>query len=181
MAAFIAVRVIFFAPNKRHRPATDRTGVRMKKFLTIATLISAVLFIGAACSSSEDAATTSKADAASSAPTSVAADSGSDNESDSGSGREADAASTGNPDVDALCAISKDMAEKIAANPDPAQLSAINQEYQDQLKELAGKLRSYNASNPLSAAEAEAMGTCMAEAMSITSGIEMPEMPGSGN
>ena len=153
----------------------------MKKFLTIATLITAVLFIGAACSSSEDAATTTtKANAASSAPTTVAADSGSDNGSDGGSASGTDAASTGNPDVDALCAISKDMAEKIAANPDPAQLSAINQEYQEQLSELAGKLSRYNASNPLSAAEAEAMGTCMAEAMS-TSGIKMPEMPGSGN
>jgi len=147
----------------------------MKKFLTIATLISAVLFIGAACSSSEDAATTTtKADAASSAPTTVAADGG----SDSG----ADAASTGDPDIDALCAISKDMAEKIAANPDPAQLSAINQEYQDQVKELSGKLsKKYNASNPPSAATAKAMGTCLAEAMSITSGIKMPEMPSSGN
>jgi hypothetical protein len=151
----------------------------MKKFLTIATLIAAVLFIGAACSSSEDAATTtSKPDAASSAPTTVAADSGSDSESDSG----ADAASTGDPDVDALCAISKDMAEKISANTDPAELSAINQEYQDQLKELSGKLsKKYNGSNPPSAATAKAMGTCLAEAMSITSGIKMPEMPGSGN
>ena len=153
----------------------------MKKFLTIATLIAAVLFIGAACSSSEDAAsTTSRPDAASSAPTTVAADS----ESDSG----ADAASTGDPDVDALCAISKDMAEKISANTDPAELSAINQEYQDQLKELSGKLsKKYNGNNPPSAATAKAMGTCLAEAMSITSGIkmpempEMPEMPGSGN
>jgi len=147
----------------------------MKKFLTIATIITAVLFIGAACSSSEDAATTTtKADAASSAPTTVAADSG------SASG--ADAASTGDPDVDALCAISKDMAEKISANPNPAELSAINQEYQDQLKELSGKLsKKYNASNPPSAATAKAMGTCLAEAMSITSGIKMPEMPGSGN
>jgi hypothetical protein len=151
----------------------------MKKFLTIATLIAAVLFIGAACSSSEDAATTtSKPDAASSAPTTVAADSGSASESDSG----ADAASTGDPDVDALCAISKDMAEKISANTDPAELSAINQEYQDQLKELSGKLsKKYNGSNPPSAATAKAMGTCLAEAMSITSGIKMPEMPGSGN
>ena len=147
----------------------------MKKFLTIATLIAAVLFIGAACSSSEDAATTtSKPDAASSAPTTVAADSGSDSR--------ADAASTGDPDVDALCAISKDMAEKISANTDPAELSAINQEYQDQLKELSGKLsKKYNGSNPPSAATAKAMGTCLAEAMSITSGIKMPEMPGSGN
>ena len=161
----------------------------MKKFLTIATLIAAVLFIGAACSSSEDAATTtSKPDAASSAPTTVAADSGSDNGSDSGADSGADAASTGDPDVDALCAISKDMAEKISANTDPAELSAINQEYQDQLKELSGKLsKKYNGNNPPSAATAKAMGTCLAEAMSITSGIkmpempEMPEMPGSGN
>lgn len=151
----------------------------MKKFLTIATLIAAVLFIGAACSSSEDAATTtSKPDAASSAPTTVAADSGSASESDSG----ADAASTGDPDVDALCAISKDMAEKISTNTDPAQMKAIGEEYQDQLKELSGKLsKKYDASNPPSAATAKAMGTCLAEAMSITSGIKMPEMPGSGN
>ena len=155
----------------------------MKKFLTIATLITAVLFIGAACSSSEDAAPTStKADAASSAPTTVAADSGSDSGLDSESDSGTDAGSTGDPDVDALCAISKDMAEKISVNSDPAELSAINQEYQDQLKELSGKLsKKYNASNPPSAATAKAMGTCLAEAMSITSGIKMPEMPGSGN
>ncbi len=151
----------------------------MKKFLTIATLITAVLFIGAACSSSEDAAPTStKADAASSAPTTVAADSGSDSGSDSGT----DAGSTGDPDVDALCAISKDMAEKMSANPDPAQMKAIGEEYQDQLKELSGKLsKKYNPSNPPSVATAKAMGTCLAEAMSITSGIKMSEMPGSGN
>lgn len=147
----------------------------MKKFLTIAALTTAVLMIGAACSSSEDAATTTtKADAASNAPTTVAADS----ESDSGT----NAGSTGDPDVDALCAISKDMAEKISVNSDPAELSAINQEYQEQLEELSGKLsKKYNASNPPSAATAKAMGTCLAEAMSITSGIKMPEMPGSGN
>ena len=151
----------------------------MKKFLTIATLITAVLFIGAACSSSEDAAPTStKADAASSAPTTVAADSGSDSGSDSGT----DAGSTGDPDVDALCAISKDMAEKMSANPDPGQMKAIGEEYQDQLKELSGKLsKKYNPSNPPSVATAKAMGTCLAEAMSITSGIKMSEMPGSGN
>ena len=155
----------------------------MKKFLTIATLITAVLFIGAACSSSEDAAPTStKADAASSAPTTVAADSGSDSGSDSESDSGTDAGSTGDPDVDALCAISKDMAEKISVNSDPAELSAINQEYQDQLKELSGKLsKKYNPSNPPSVATAKAMGTCLAEAMSITSGIKMSEMPGSGN
>ena len=80
----------------------------MKKFLTIATLITAVLFIGAACSSSEDAAPTStKADAASSAPTTVAADSGSDSGSDSGT----DAGSTGNPDVEAV--------EKVQPQPSP--------------------------------------------------------------
>ena len=155
----------------------------MKKFLTIATLITAVLFIGAACSSSEDAAPTStKADAASSAPTTVAADSGSDSGSDSESDSGTDAGSTGDPDVDALCAISKDMAEKISVNSDPAELSAFNQEYQDQLKELSGKLsKKYNPSNPPSVATAKAMGTCLAEAMSITSGIKMSEMPGSGN
>ena len=155
----------------------------MKKFLTIATLITAVLFIGAACSSSEDAAPTStKADAASSAPTTVAADSGSDSGLDSESDSGTDAGSTGDPDVDALCAISKDMAEKISVNSDPAELSAINQEYQDQLKELSGKLsKKYNPSNPPSVATAKAMGTCLAEAMSITSGIKMSEMPGSGN
>ena len=155
----------------------------MKKFLTIATLITAVLFIGAACSSSEDAATTTtKADAASSAPTTVAADSGSDSGLDSESDSGTDAGSTGDPDVDALCAISKDMAEKISVNSDPAELSAINQEYQDQLKELSGKLsKKYNPSNPPSVATAKAMGTCLAEAMSITSGIKMSEMPGSGN
>ena len=155
----------------------------MKKFLTIATLITAVLFIGAACSSSEDAAPTStKADAASSAPTTVAADSGSDSGLDSESDSGTDAGSTGNPDVDALCAISKDMAEKMSANPDPAQMKAIGEEYQDQLKELSGKLsKKYNPSNPPSVATAKAMGTCLAEAMSITSGIKMSEMPGSGN
>lgn len=155
----------------------------MKKFLTIATLITAVLFIGAACSSSEDAAPTStKADAASSAPTTVAADSGSDSGSDSESDSGTDAGSTGDPDVDALCAISKDMAEKMSANPDPAQMKAIGEEYQDQLKELSGKLsKKYNPSNPPSVATAKAMGTCLAEAMSITSGIKMSEMPGSGN
>ena len=135
----------------------------MKKFLTIAALTTAVLMSGAACSSSEDAATTTtKADAAS---TTVAADSGSD------------ATSTGDPDVDELCAAAKSAAKAIAAHPE--QIQQIGDTYQAQVTDLATKLNEkYSVSNPPSPAVAQAMGECLQNALSSTSGTAMPN---SGN
>lgn len=132
----------------------------MKKFLTIAALTTAVLMSGAACSSSEDAATTTttKADAAS---TTVAADSGSD------------ATSTGDPDVDELCAAAKSAAKEIAENPE--QIQQIGDNYQAQIKDLATKLSDkYSVSNPPSPEVAQAMGECLQDALSVTTGITMP-------
>jgi hypothetical protein len=139
----------------------------LKKFLTTAALTAAVLMSGAACSSSEDAATTTtKADAAA---TSTAAD--------NPSGSEANAGSSGDPDVDALCAAAKSAAKAIAANPE--QIQQIGDTYQAQVTDLATKLNEkYSVSNPPSPAVAQAMGECLQNALSSTSGTAMPN---SGN
>jgi hypothetical protein len=140
----------------------------LKKFLTTAALTAAVLMSGAACSSSEDAATTTtKADAAATSSTAA------DNES----GSEANAGSSGDPDVDALCAAAKSAAKAIAANPE--QIQQIGDTYQAQVTDLATKLNEkYSVSNPPSPAVAQAMGECLQDALSSTSGTAMPN---SGN
>jgi len=137
----------------------------MKKFLTVAALTTAVLMSGAACSSSEDAATTTtKADAAATSST-MKADSGSDSGSDSG----ADAASSGDPDVDAFCALVKSTAEEAAANPEQAQ--QIFASYQAQVKDFSAKMdEKYSASNPPPPATAQAMGKCLSDSVSIVKG-----------
>ena len=138
----------------------------MKKFLTVAALTTAVLMSGAACSSSEDAATTTtKADAAATSST-MKADSGSDSGSDSG----ADAASSGDPDVDAFCALVKSTAEEAAANPEQAQ--QIFASYQAQVKDFSAKMdeKGYSASNQPPPATAQAMNKCMSDSVSILKG-----------
>lgn len=134
----------------------------MKKFLTIAALTTAVLMSGAACSSSEDAATTTttKADAAATSST-MKADSGSDSGSDSG----ADAASSGDPDVDAICALVKSLNEEIVANPQQAQ--QISDSYQAQLLPLQAKMDAkYSESNPPPPAIRQAIYKCLSESVS---------------
>ena len=137
----------------------------MKKFLTVAALTTAVLMSGAACSSSEDAATTTtKADAAATSST-MKADSGSDSGSDSG----ADAASSGDPDVDAICALVKRTVEESAANPEQAQ--QIRDSYQAQLLPLQAKMDAkYSESNPPPPAIRQAEYKCLSESVSILKG-----------
>ncbi|KLR61816.1 hypothetical protein IMCC26207_106135 [Actinobacteria bacterium IMCC26207] len=145
----------------------------MKKFLTIAALTTAVLMSGAACSSSEDAATTTtKADAAATSST-MKADSGSDSGSDSG----ADAASSGDPDVDAFCALVKSYSEEIAANPEQAQQIAAS--FQPQMEDLSAKMEEkYSESNPPPPAIAQAFGKCLSESVSMTADAMRDAMNG---